>query len=896
MHSSWPYWDLLPSVFFPDCVLISARLSRDIGLRSSDMWVDTCGQQSMPVVAEKPSSQPKSVSCASQLSPMPTDGDGNDDMDVADRPSHDEIDLVQGDNVVFSKAAATFLVEKAAQNATRTGTGKKTKGGAVQKRQNKHAWLVDGEGYRVEEETQDGVVLRKAFCLLCRGKPACFAINSRKNPSNTSWRSAVSHMKVAHDVENADELGAYLRGDVQSKRLKSCQDIRGFLQQFPPKSPEYTRRKTALARWVAWDNMPLSIGERQGFIHFMRTVDPRWPKITKRTVTRCVQEQAAECVSKISEEMKRVAEDVDVSWTTDCWSSNNTDRYITMTLHYIDRTWTPVTRVLGTTSFNETHSAENICAMMKRMRLKFGLPPKTRSDQVFDTEEEMWEAEHKYDRPCITTDLGHDISAGVERDERWDWNRCICHCLNLAVTAASNIPSVAVLLKEMKRLASRLKRSPTEWRKFKEIQWKWIRDNDSGDATGAESDEDGGAETEDEDEAEVTPIRDEKCPRRPLRLLLPVPTRWNSWFYCLKRVLELETPVKTYLRVLRTQSRRKKQRARMGEPHGEEDEDLEVPTICEDDWPTLQKLKEVMEPIKEMSKHLEGENYCTITLVLPMAMQLLYRRIPRARGFTSPTCAEFLDVFKKKLLEVLDDVEQVNLWTTCCCFDHRVKDLKFTEYIWKNPTDWPNTTERWSSQNALKHSVWKDVKGMLEHGAAIQHVASSDGDVVGSSEEDDPILGWLQFDGEKEGRSIPPDPSEQLPSSSRSPRVTRGKARHVKKRKQAANPLSQELSWYRSHVDESKTEVLSWWKSNCGQFPNVAKLARRRLSAQASSACSERSFSKAGLIVSKKRMVLRPENVDGLSLLGWSLMKENDDRAKRRESFPSGKEGKRAKR
>ena len=303
-----------------------------------------------------------------------------------------------------------------------------------------------------------------------------------------------------------------------------------------------------------------------------------------------------------------------------------------------------------------------------------------------------------------------------------------------------------------------------------------------------------------------------------------------------------------------------------------------------------------MEPIKEMSMVLEGDSYCTISLVLPMSMHLLYRRLPKARHFTSRICAEFVDAFKVKFLDVLDDVEQVNLWTTCSCLDHRVKDLKFTEDIWKNRWDWPKTTERWSTQNALKHSVWKDIKGMLEHGAAVLHVGSSDGEAVGSSEEENPVGGWLDFEGEQDARSAEPNTSEQFPSSATGARVTRGKARHVSKRKQPPNPLSQELSWYKSHVEDSKLDVLPWWKSNCGQFPNLAKLARRRLSAQASSACSERSFSKAGLIVTKKRMALRPENVDGLSLLGWSLMKEHDDTAKRRQSFPQDKESKRAKR
>ena len=50
--------------------------------------------------------------------------------------------------------------------------------------------------------------------------------------------------------------------------------------------------------------------------------------------------------------------------------------------------------------------------------------------------------------------------------------------------------------------------------------------------------------------------------------------------------------------------------------------------------------------------------------------------------------------------------------------------------------------------------------------------------------------------------------------------------------------------------------------------PEAVDWARRRLCGQASSATSGHAFSKAGLIISKKRQRLMDDNVDGISFLG----------------------------
>ena len=70
-------------------------------------------------------------------------------------------------------------------------------------------------------------------------------------------------------------------------------------------------------------------------------------------------------------------------------------------------------------------------------------------------------------------------------------------------------------------------------------------------------------------------------------------------------------------------------------------------------------------------------------------------------------------------------------------------------------------------------------------------------------------------------------------------------------------------------TDFSNTSVLQWWRRYQHKYPDIVGLAKRQLFAQASSATSERAFSKAGLVISKKRQRLTPDHVDSISLLGW---------------------------
>ena len=300
----------------------------------------------------------------------------------------------------------------------------------------------------------------------------------------------------------------------------------------------------------ARENLPLQLGERPGFTEFLQLLEPRWTPVSRGTVTTSIRDQATEVVKRIRTEILQVWKETDVSCTTDMWTSHAQDRYCTLSMHWLTSDWVMRSRILGTVAMNERHTAANISRRMLRYRAVFGMWPRDEQGGVMEDREyemygdasleqleadDVFGAEDAMCRPVITTDLGSNVGAGVERRRVWDWNKCACHMLHLAVHAGLQI--VKDEMAPARRLATKLHRSPVEWKKFKAIQEKLYF---GGKRTTEEGEEEAG-ETHDLPTALGGPSS------KPLRLVRPVKTRWNSMYMCLKRLVLLKAAVQRYL-------------------------------------------------------------------------------------------------------------------------------------------------------------------------------------------------------------------------------------------------------------------------------------------------------------------------------------------------------------
>ena len=252
---------------------------------------------------------------------------------------------------------------------------------------------------------------------------------------------------------------------------------------------------------------------------------------------------------------------------------------------------------------------------------------------------------------------------GAEKDSLWDWNRCACHCLNIAMQSALRRPCIQKYADPLVELGRNFSRSRSLWKEFKKVQlemlhWEVKCSDDKGDT--------------DFDGEEVLSCDAQGKPqvKKMLRLLTPVSTRWNSMYYLIQRAMVLKDPLIDFTNHVRSTF--------LGEasppPKSPTDDNaltvffgvhlsvgsplaltinefcvcVEVPTFQLGLWQCYQGLEECLEPLKKLSLLLEPSTEATIHNTLDYFLALLYCKLELSPKRGDPTCEvfnEFVEYF-----------------------------------------------------------------------------------------------------------------------------------------------------------------------------------------------------------------------------------------------------------
>jgi hypothetical protein len=323
-------------------------------------------------------------------------------------------------------------------------------------------------------------------------------------------------------------------------------------------------------------------------------------------------------------------------------------------------------------------------------------------------------------------------------------------------------------------------------------------------------------EKEAEDLAEEAAPVDQSHPKyenRPLKLLQDVVTRWSSTHTMCARLVKLKRFVTQLLDELKPEL-----------------------ALSPRQWQQLHELCQVLQPCADAIKFLEGEKYPTLSSVIPTVLMLralldgktaAQPNMPDYSGFT----AEVNQVRRRILAEMavpgrFDSFSRAARFA--CLLDPRYKALSFIA-----PPD--------------RETMWESL---------LQYCATH----------------------------FPPPPPPPAPPLPHSLTVQPSAADapslytplsfvsllHHSLQTSAIEDQSLTAEFFayrRTPGCDSSENPLTWWRRNEKTFPTLARAAKRFLAIPASSAPSERAFSKINIVIDKRRASLLPENADKLCFL-----------------------------
>lgn len=333
---------------------------------------------------------------------------------------------------------------------------------------------------------------RYAKCITC-GK-------EYKTSGNTS--NLADHIKRFHPIfNNADCDDASLPRPSTSfssntnSRQTSSRSISPFLKkslQYDSSSQRKKELDEALAMMIATDFQPFNIVNDVGFRKFIHLLDPKYALPSKFTIKENIMKNL---YFQAKNKLKEVLHDINyVAITTDCWTSQATESYLTATCQFINNNFELKTASLSTKQLLKNHTAQNLADTL---------------EDIFND----WNIGNKV--ACIVTDNAQNM---VKMCEILKKNHlpCYAHTLNLAVQENLKLDCIKHILNKCKNIVRFFKNSTHATGIFNEEQKNELHNDTT----------------------------------YPLKLVQEVITRWNSSLNMIRRIIKTKDPLnRTLLKV-----------------------------------------------------------------------------------------------------------------------------------------------------------------------------------------------------------------------------------------------------------------------------------------------------------------------------------------------------------
>jgi len=345
---------------------------------------------------------------------------------------------------------------------------------------------------------------------------------------------------------------------------------------------------------ITKDMLPINTINDSGFRYMLSKFEPRYTPPDRSTIARnFIPAMYEREKSKVSSAISSDMQSFAI--TTDGWTSRSNCSYVSLTVHYISKDWEMCCHLLETAEVMTDHTAPNLAAGLKDSLERWKLPLGKLTAAVTDNARNI----------CLALEILDVMHVG-----------CFAHTIQLGVQKVMDLPEMSKAIGRAKRLVSHFNHS---------CKSSYVLRRKQHDLK-----------------------HDEQC------LIQSVPTRWNSAYYMLERILKQQQPLfATLIEIHKS--------------------DL-MPSDAE--ITAMEAFVAVMDPIVNITEVICGEKWVTLSGVRPLLYKLTAKHLVEASSDSRLT-KQMKRVLLADLQGRYTDTTVAEILHKACFLDPRFKSLSF---------------------------------------------------------------------------------------------------------------------------------------------------------------------------------------------------------------------------
>ena len=175
-------------------------------------------------------------------------------------------------------------------------------------------------------------------------------------------------VKEREDAEKKAEEGKVIkRSKLSEPRQLTLVELKEQKEPWHYDHPEHIKVTKRIAEMIAIDSQPFSIVEDTGFIRLLACVSPRYIVPSRKYFSeKIIPEMYTKLRQRLFEDLHS-GDNFSISFTTDIWSRDCGESFISWTAHYINSEFYREERVLQVCPFPGSHTADAISEMILKL-------------------------------------------------------------------------------------------------------------------------------------------------------------------------------------------------------------------------------------------------------------------------------------------------------------------------------------------------------------------------------------------------------------------------------------------------------------------------------------------------------------------------------------------------